>query len=151
VLTGILGFSELAQAQLPPGNPFASYLGQIYRSAQVGERLTNTLRLFTRRNWPQDRVARLAPVVADEAQRLRGKFPAARLDVALPPDLPPLAIDAEPLRHVLAELLDNAAEAVASGGDVRLSARVLALSADDCLDLVGAAEPGPHVEVRVED
>lgn len=151
VLTGILGFSELSLAQVHPGSPLASYLNEIHRSAQAGERLTSTLRLFTRRHWPRNLPARLAAVAADEAQRLRGRFPGARLDVALPPDLPPVAIDAEPLRHVLAQLLDNAAEAVASGGSIRLSARPVPLTADHCLDLLGAAEPGPHVEVAVED
>jgi signal transduction histidine kinase/ActR/RegA family two-component response regulator len=151
VLTGILGFSELALGQLAPDSPLTAYLGEIHRSALVGERLTNTLRLCTRRQWPRHRPARLSDVVADEVRRLGGKFAGTRLDVALPADLPPVAIDAEPLRHVLAQLLDNAAEAVASGGSVRLSARTVVLTTDQCLDMLGAAEPGPHVEAVVED
>ena len=151
VLTGILGFSELALGQLPPNSPLSGYLGEIHRSALVGERLTNTLRLCTRRQWPKQRPARLSDVADDEVRRVGGKYPGTRLDVALPSDLPPVALDAEPLRHVLTQLLDNAAEAVASGGTVRLSARPVVLTADQCLDLLGAAEPGPHVEVTVED
>src|SRR5581483_2831095 len=112
---------------------------------------TNRLRLFARRGWPTDRAAPLAAAVADEVRRLRKEFPAVRVDVAVPPDLPAPAIDAEPLRHLLAQLLDNAAEAVAGGGSVRLSARAVALGADECLDLLGGAVPGPHVEVVVAD
>jgi signal transduction histidine kinase len=151
ILTGILGFSELAQGQLPADSQLAGYLSEVHRSAQQGERLTNTLRLFARRDWPRNEPAQVAAVVAEERRRLHGQFPAARLDVTLPPGLPPVGLDAEPLRHVLAQLLDNAAEAVAAGGDIRLSARAVTLSAEQCLDLFGAAGPGPHVEVVIED
>jgi signal transduction histidine kinase/CheY-like chemotaxis protein len=151
ILTAILGFSELALSQAPPDDPSASYLNEIHRAAQVGQRLTNMVRLFTRRSWPRNQPARLPAVAADEARRLREQFPGTHLDVALPGDLPPLAIDPEPLRHILAQLLDNAAEAVAAGGSVRLSARPVALALDECLDLAGTAEPGAHVEVAVED
>jgi signal transduction histidine kinase len=151
VLTGILGFSELAATQAPRGGVLAGYLDEVRRAAKQGEQLTNRLRLFTRRGWPRNQPACLASVLADEARRLRGQFPGARLEIALPPDLPTPAIDAEPLRHLLAQLLDNAAEAAVGRGTVRLTARAAALSADDCLDLFGAARPGPHVELAVED
>jgi signal transduction histidine kinase/CheY-like chemotaxis protein len=151
VLTGILGFAELAQAQVARGGVAGGYLDEVRRAAQQGERLTNRLRLFARRGWPRNQPACLAAVIADEARRLRGQFPAARLDIDLPPDLPAPAIDSEPLRHLLAQLLENAAEAVAAGGSIRLSARAGALSADQCRDLFGAAAPGPHVEIAVED
>jgi CheY-like chemotaxis protein len=151
ILTGILGFSELAQAQVPQGTTAAAYLDEVRRSAQQGERLTDRLRLFARRGWSRTEPACLAAVVADEVRRLRTQFPAVRPEVVLPAGLPALAIDAEPLRHLLAQLLDNAADAVAGRGPIRLSARAVALDADECLDLFGAAVPGPYVEVAVED
>jgi CheY-like chemotaxis protein len=151
ILTGILGFSELALAQAPADSPIRSYLTEIHRSALAGQRLTNTLRLCTRRQWPQEQPARLAPLMAEEVRRLRTSFPAARLEVCLSPDLPPVALEEEPLRHVLVQLLDNAAEAVSSGGSVRLAARAVRFTPDDCLEQGGPAEPGPYVEATVED
>jgi signal transduction histidine kinase/CheY-like chemotaxis protein len=151
VLTGILGFCELAQGQLPPNGTLASYLDEIHRATLVGQRLTNALRLCARRQWPHEPPARLGAVIAHEARGLRQRFPKTRLDTQVPADLPPVALGAEPLGHVLAQLLDNAAEAVAAGGSVRLSGRVVALTADECRDLLGAADQGPHVELSVED
>jgi signal transduction histidine kinase/ActR/RegA family two-component response regulator len=151
VLTGILGFSELGLGQVTRGTSLASYLNEIQRAGQAGERLTNALRLFARREWPRNTPARIAAVVSDEMRRLRGKFPAVQLQVQLPRELPAVAIDPEPLRHALGQLLDNAAEAVAAGGSVRIKARAVALTADQCLDLLGATEAGPHVEIAVED
>jgi signal transduction histidine kinase/ActR/RegA family two-component response regulator len=151
ILTGVLGFTELAQSQVPGGSTSAGYLDEVSRAALQGERLTNLLRLFARRSWTRNQPTFLAAAVADGARRLRGQFPAVRLDVNLPSDLPALAIDPEPLGHLLAQVLDNAAEACASHGSVRLSARAVCLTADGCLDLFGRAEPGSHVEITVED
>jgi signal transduction histidine kinase/ActR/RegA family two-component response regulator len=151
VLTGILGFSELALAQVPRGSLSAGYLAEVHNAGQQGERLTSRLRLFARRSWPRNQPASLTSVASDEVRRLRGQFPTARLEVALPADLPAVAIDPDPLRHLLGQLLDNAAEAVATRGTICLSAQVVALTADQCLDLLGAAAPGPYVEVAVED
>ncbi len=151
VLTGILGFSDLALSQFPPGSGHAGYLGEIHRSAQAGERLTTMLRHFTRRHWPRTQPARLPAVVADEVRRLRSRHPGCTVHAALPPDLPYLAIDAEPLQLMLGQLLDNAAEATAAAGEIRVWARPTALTCDQCLDLLGTAQPGPHLEVAVED
>jgi signal transduction histidine kinase/CheY-like chemotaxis protein len=151
VLTGIFGFSELALSQLPRGGSFASYMKEIHRSVQVGERLTNMLRLLAPRQWPNNAPSRIAAVVADEVRRLHNQFPGVCLDVTVPPDLPPVNIAAEPLHHVLSQLLDNAAEAIAFMGRIQLLARSVSLSAEECLDLFGTPEPGGHVEIAVQD
>ncbi len=151
ILTGILGFSELALAQSPPDSPIRAYLSEIHRSALAGQRLTNTLRLCTRRHWSQEQPTRLAPLVGEEIRRLATRWPALLLDVAVPADLAAVALDEEPLRHVLAQLLDNAAEAIVSDGAVRLTARTVTLTAEQCANLPGSATPGPYIEVTVED
>jgi CheY-like chemotaxis protein len=62
-----------------------------------------------------------------------------------------VAVDGEPLRDMLRQLLDNAREAIADRGVVTLSARTADLSAHDCLELIGNARPGRHVEVIITD
>ena len=50
VLTGILGFTELALAQQVPANtPLHTYISEVYRAAQSGAQLTHQLRMFSRR------------------------------------------------------------------------------------------------------
>jgi CheY-like chemotaxis protein len=151
ILTGILGFSELALAQSPPDSPIRAYLSEIHRSALAGQRLTNTLRLCTRRQWPQEQPARLAPLVEEEAGRLASRWPGLRLDVAVSADLAAVTVEAEPLQHLLAHLLDNAAEAVVNGGSVRVTARTVTLAADQCAELPASVLPGLHIELTVED
>lgn len=153
LLTGILGFIELALTQpLPANTPLHSYLDEVYHSAQNGATFTQQLRLFSRRQATSTRASRLADAVAEQRQRLLAARPTGltlRLD--LPVDLPPLAIDAEPLRLILTALLDNASEAVNDAGTISVSARTIALTAADCLDLYGSLQPGPHVEVILAD
>jgi signal transduction histidine kinase/CheY-like chemotaxis protein len=153
VLTGVLGFSELALAQQVPANtPLHSYLTEVFRGASNGAAFTHQLRLFARRQSASSRPSHLAPVLAEEEQRLRAAHGSRlNLRVSAPADLPAVALDPEHLRPVLAALLDNACEALAGPGSVSVSARLTELGPAEALDLFGAARPGPHVEVTIAD
>jgi signal transduction histidine kinase/ActR/RegA family two-component response regulator len=152
ILTGILGFSELSLTQnVAPDSALHRYLLEVHRGAQAGAAFTHQLRLFSRRHPVSPRPTSLVTVAKDEETRVRllwGDAP-ARFD--LPDDLPPLGIDADHLRPVLAALLDNAREAAGSAGTVQLTGRPVRLTADDCLDYYGDPRPGEHVEVVVAD
>ena len=128
ILTGILGFSELSLAhQLAPSSPLHAYLTEIHRGAQNGAQYTNQLRLFARRQTTLSRSCNLAAVLAEEETRLNpalGANVALRLDV--PADLPPVAVEAEPLRQALAIVLDNAREAITGSGIIDISAAIRA-------------------------
>jgi CheY-like chemotaxis protein len=169
VLTGILGFSELALGQqLGHHTVLHSYLTEVHRSARSGAVLMQQLRLFSRRKPSGACVCLLGRVLTAEEARLRSRpGPTPSIQVTAAPALPPVAVDAEELQAALAAVLDNACEAVeaatfrvrdALGGasamappDITITARVTELRADDCNDLYGSLEPGPHVEVRVVD
>jgi signal transduction histidine kinase/CheY-like chemotaxis protein len=153
VLTGILGFTELALSQqIHADSPLHTYLLEVQRSAQSGAQMTHLLRQFSRRQAPAGRSCLLHPVLAAEEARLRTlPPPAPSLHLSLPADLPPLALDADHLRQVLAALLDNAREALVGEGAISVSARTTELSEADCRDLFGDLRPGPHVEVTVAD
>jgi signal transduction histidine kinase/FixJ family two-component response regulator len=150
VLTGILGFSELALAQQVPANtPLHSYLTEVYRGAQSGAQFTHQLRLFSRRQSATSRCCTLAPILAEEEARLRPS--GLNLRLAVPADLPALALDPEQLRQVLTALLDNAREALVGPGSITVSAISQRITAADCLELFGAVQPGPHVEITIAD
>jgi signal transduction histidine kinase len=153
VLTGIQGFTELALTQqAAAAGPLRSYLDEAFRGAQSGAQFTHQLRLFSRRQSASSAWCSLRPVLAEEEARLRPACAAGLgLQVSAPDDLPPLALDADHLRQVLAALLDNAHEALVGPGSVSVSARRVELTAAECPDLFGAAQPGPHVEICIAD
>jgi signal transduction histidine kinase/CheY-like chemotaxis protein len=153
VLTGILGFTELALAQQVPANtPLHSYLNEVYRAAQGGAHFTQQLRLFSRRQSSSSRSTALLPVLLEEAGRVRGTLSTGQhLQVSVPDDLPPIALDADVLRQIAGALLDNAREALVGPGSITLSARLAELSRGDANELYGSVRPGPHVEVCLAD
>jgi CheY-like chemotaxis protein len=151
-LTGILGFAELAATQVQRDSQAELYVREVVNSARQAAAWTQRLRLLSRRHAGPFTPAGLATVVAEEEGRLRPRWaPGVVLHVAVPAGLPPLAVDADSLRQVLAELLDNAREAIPRQGVVTLAARRVDLTEADCADLIGAAVPGQHVEVTVTD
>jgi signal transduction histidine kinase/CheY-like chemotaxis protein len=153
ILTGILGFSELALAQqIPPSTPVHAYLTEVYRGAQNGAQYTNQLRLFARRQTSTNRSCALATVLSEEETRLRPALGSTvRLNIELPADLSAVALDAEHLRQVVAIVLDNARESISGDGVITVSARPLSLSAAEARPLFGDVRPGAHIELTVAD
>jgi signal transduction histidine kinase len=152
VLTGILGFSELAMHQLPSESPPRRFVKEAWESARRGAEWIHKLHLFSRRVPNHPPATPLAPVAAAEQARVAPDWtPTVAFRLDIPEDLPSLAIPPDLLRNLLAELLNNARNAITGGGGVTLSARVCELDKADCRLLLGAAEPGRHVEISVLD
>jgi signal transduction histidine kinase/ActR/RegA family two-component response regulator len=154
VLTGILGFTELALAQQTPSSAsLHAYLSEAYRAAQAGAQYTNQLRQFSCRQPLSSRGCQVGAVLSELEGRLFSSPEAGtlfRLDVAS--GLPGVAIEGEQLAQVLTALLDNSREALVGGcGAVSVSARHVELSAAECGRFYGDTRPGPHVEVTVAD
>ena len=154
LLTAILGFSDLALAQVGPDARWRPYLAEIHRAAVQGARLTDRLRLLAPRPTPPGAVASLARVMDAEEERLRplwGAHVHFRRD--LPNDLPPVAAEPDSVRQAVAALLDNAGESLDGEGTVTVtvSARPVSLTAEACSGLSGRPRPGPCVEVAVAD
>jgi signal transduction histidine kinase/ActR/RegA family two-component response regulator len=152
VLTGILGFSELSLTQnVPPESSLHRYLTEVHRGAQAGATFTHQLRLFSRRHPPSARSCALADVLRPEEERVRPLWGGSSFRASVPDDLPPLAIDADHLRQLLAALLDNAREAAGPQGTVEVLARPARTGPADCLDYFGDPRPGEQVEIVVAD
>lgn len=146
ILTGILGFSELALTQQTgPDSPVHLYLTEIHRGAQSGAQYTDQLRLFARRQTIAKRSCRLADVLGE------WKGENGRLQLHLPADLPAVAVELEALRQVLTIVLDNAREASAVPGVIEISARTVQLEPWEAGELIGDVRPGTHVEIRIAD
>jgi signal transduction histidine kinase/ActR/RegA family two-component response regulator len=153
LLTGIQGFAELALAQIEANSTALPYVKEINQAVQHANNVTGQMRLFARRNPGSTKPTCLTPILAEEEARFRQASGAAaiELEIDAPRDLPAVGISAEPLRTLLGHVLDNAREAIKGSGKVKLRCRLAHLNEVDCADLLGAALPGPHVEVTVSD
>jgi signal transduction histidine kinase len=152
VLTGVLGFAELALEEAPPRSQLHDHLREIRQAADRGADFIRKLLHFSRRKRTREEVAVLADVVHRLAERLRTEWgDTVALRVIVPADLPSVIVAADALGEVLHQLLDNARRAVPSAGTVTLSARRTKLDDGACGGLLGHAQPGAFVEVEVTD
>jgi signal transduction histidine kinase len=153
ILTGILGFSELALAHpAASDSPLYDFLSEVHRGAQSGTQYTDQLRLFARRQTAITRSSSLASVLAEFSREWRTAAPVDfRLELNLPDDLPPIAVEAASLRQVLAVVLENAREAIVGAGVIDVSAQSIQLDAGEASKLIGDVRPGTHLEIRIAD
>jgi signal transduction histidine kinase len=152
VLTGILGFCELSLSQLPADSLPRRYVDEVWQSAQKGARWVHKLQLFSRRRPQQFVPASVAQVLAQEQARVQAAWQGSvTVNNQVPADLPSVGLDAESLREILGQLLDNAREAISGQGTVALSAETTELQEADCRQLLGNASAGPHVEITIAD
>ncbi len=149
LLTGVLGFTELALGQVPSGTLAHRYLSEVWDVARGGADWLKNLNYFCRRTAPAFTPAGLPGALAEEQARLAPGAAAWQADV--PDDLPALECDRESLRQALRQVLDNAREATAGGGDVTLRARVVTLTPAEAAALLGQPAPGRFVEITVTD
>ncbi|MCS6852617.1 MAG: ATP-binding protein [Gemmataceae bacterium] len=152
VLTGILGFAELALSQTPAGSASHQYLKEVLRAGQEGARLTQQLHDLARSGSFPPGSASLAEVVAEQVQTVRPLLgPQARLHWSVPATLPLAAIHPDALRLLLGQLLENARDALRDVGEINVSARALELGQQDRWAWFGRPVPGRYVELAIRD
>jgi signal transduction histidine kinase len=152
VLTGILGFAELAQLLLGEGTPESHYISELLNAVQRGTSLTQEFHQLSRSGVANPRPTRLQDFWRFEAGQMRSSAgPMIELVEDVPESLPPLAIDAEPLKVALGHLLSNAREAMPAGGTLTISAVEVELRAAEARRLFGSPPAGEYVRIDVCD
>jgi signal transduction histidine kinase len=152
ILTGIIGFSDLALPMLQAGSQAATFVGEIGKVGQRGIQFTQQLHQLSRSGQAKPNPASVTAAVAKEETRLRlVAGPNVRIEKDLPPGLSSVAIEAGPLQMVLGHLLENAVEACPQGGVVRVTAKPVELTDADARGYLGLPTAGPHLLVTVTD
>ncbi len=150
LLTGILGFSELALAQVQAGTRAQRYVQEVWDLGRGGAEWLKKLNYFCRHNPPEFTPTGLSGALSEEAARL-GPGQAQDWRADIPADLPAVACDAESLRQALRHVLDNAREATSGREPVVLTARAAELHAAAVQRLLGCPPAGRFVVVTVVD
>jgi two-component system, cell cycle sensor histidine kinase and response regulator CckA len=151
LLTVILGNTSLVRSQLPAGDPNADMLAAVETAAdRAALRVEQLLAVSGHTRL------RLEPLNLSEHMRdligLLRKGIAARIDVEfnLADDLWTVQADRAQIAEILANLCQNAQDAMPSGGRLSLETRNVTVS-EDQLPPVPAARPGEYVRVRARD
>ncbi len=155
ILTGILGWTDLAREQLPPGDDTQPYLTSIRQGAQRASALTRQMLACSGRTRTEVRPVALDELVREMQPLLEVSIPRhVKLEVLVPEALPPVMADESQLRPVVTNLVLNAAEASGgSGGTVTVRLTSRRFAGDDLASRWSAELPpaGPYVSLEVTD
>ena len=145
-LTGILGFAELLLSELPVDDPRREEAAVIRTEAVRARTIIKALLEFARPR-PQQRIpTNLNELARTTLDLQRSRAEKARVEVIEEyADLPLLEVDADALKQVLLNLLNNSMQAMPHGGQLRVATRA---EADGVAFVVADTGVGMDAETR---
>ena len=150
ILTGVIGFADLAMPLLPANSMEADYLHEIRLAAERGQHLSQQLRRLkptASRIQPTARFAGWFQKLLESA--IAGQHERYPIDGNDYRQWPPVQASQESLERLFRELLANAVEAMPDGGRIGLTGEIREIG-ESCFFL-GQPAPGKYLEVCVED
>ncbi len=153
ILTGIVGFTELAAGDVAPGSDAADSIAEITNATQRARDLVRQILAFSRTDDARRVPVAVAPLIDETHRLLRATFPSTvRIDAQVDP-APDLVVvaDASLLQQSLLNLCVNAEHAMRSSAE-----RVLTIALRrERIDATHAAQrgvaPGTYARVSVRD
>ncbi|HEX5581097.1 MAG TPA: ATP-binding protein [Gemmatimonadaceae bacterium] len=145
LLTGILGYCELALDALPPGEPAREDVEEIRNTAHRAADLTRQILAFSGRQVRQPTTLDINEVVRDLAgviERVVGER--VHVVLALQPELDTVLADRTQIEQVLMNLVVNARDAMPDGG-------TLTIATEDVQDDADPVMPRAWVRLSVSD
>jgi len=120
ILTGMMGFVELARQDLPANSPARQWIESIGTSGQRAKALVRQILTFSRKDARKELApTRLQVVVHEALDLLRSTLPAmVRLERRIVRDCPPVMADATQIHQVVLNLCTNAWHALPEQGGV---------------------------------
>jgi two-component system NtrC family sensor kinase len=151
LLTAIVGFGELIQLQLPPGDPTRTDAQEIVKAGRSAAALTRQLLAFSRNQVLQPEILDVNVVVRGIEALLRrtiGEHIRLVTDLAVP--LGRISADAGQLEQVIMNLAINARDAMPAGGVLTLS--TTNVTVDETHERVHPGAPaGAQVMLTISD
>jgi len=150
LLLGMLGYTELARAEVCADGPVAEYLRRIESSAQRAATLTGQLLAFGRRQALHPRPLELNTLVAETVAMLRSVLgERIELVTVLDPTLDAVRADGGQMQQVLLNLALNARDAMPDGGTLTIRTNNADVGLGEPRS--GELESGRYVVLSVED
>ncbi|MDX6438318.1 MAG: hypothetical protein QOF45_901 [Gaiellaceae bacterium] len=150
LLLGMLGYTELAQAEVDADGHAAEYLRRIESSAQRAATLTGQLLAFGRRQTLCPQPLELNALVSETAALLRRTLgERIELVTVLDPSLHAVRADSGQMQQALLNLALNARDAMPDGGVLTIRTSNAEIRVGDLRSR--ELEPGKYVLLSVED
>ena len=115
ILAVIIGFSEIARTELPPGSKIGGDIDNIIIAAKRGAELIEQILAFSRQEADQFKALRLQDVIGEVILLLRASLPSTiELKVEVADSVGPILADSTQMHQVLMNLCTNARYAIAA-------------------------------------
>jgi len=147
----IIGYSEILEQRLPPGDPLHKECLQIKKAGQSAASLTRQLLAFSRQQILEPRVLDLNAIVQNVEKMLRrliGEH--INLRTSLGPGLGSVKADQSQIEQVIINLAVNARDAMPQGGKLLIETANVDLD-EDYARRHPPQLPGPYVLLSVAD
>ncbi|MBA3014808.1 MAG: PAS domain S-box protein [Proteobacteria bacterium] len=146
ILTGIIGNINLATMLSPPDSPATEKLSQAEKACHRAQSLTLQLLTFAKGGAPIRKTTSVAELIKETAEfSLRGSNVTCGLH--LDPDLWMAYIDEGQISQVINNMVINANQAMAGGGDITITARNIEVTADTTLPI----KAGKYITLTISD
>jgi two-component system cell cycle sensor histidine kinase/response regulator CckA len=152
IIAVILGFAELAQAQLSKGRAAGDSLEEITKASARAKSLVQQILTFSRQQPQERKIMPMGPTVRETVNFLRAVIPKdIEIGLEMDPNAPYVLADPTQVHQVLANLCTNAWHAMEGrGGRILVKLESVALDAADAERLAGM-RPGPVARLTVTD
>jgi PAS domain S-box-containing protein len=151
LMQAILGYSNLLDRRLPPGDPNHDAVDQIQKSLAHASSLTRQLLAFSRKQVLKPKLMPMNAAVSDMTQLLRrvlGETIQLKLKLADP--VPLIRADPGQLEQLILNLAINARDAMAHGGTLEIETRNADFREHAQLS-TGKIPAGPYAVLRISD
>ena len=152
LLTAIIGYTDLLAERFDPADQTAREVAGIRKAADRAAALTRQLLAFSRKQFLNPTVLDLNETVSGMLQilpRVIGEH--IQTTVTLAGDLSRVKADASQMEQVLVNLVLNARDAMAAGGDMTIETANVALAAPRIRTENLSLDPGTYVMLAVTD
>jgi signal transduction histidine kinase len=151
LLSVIIGYSEVLEKELPPGQELQKHLEQIKKAGEKAALLTRQLLAFSRQQVLQARVIDLNAAVLEVEKMLR-RLISENIEVCSKLDASLGSIHADPgqMSQIIINLAVNARDAMPNGGRLTIETANMEID-DDYARLHASPHPGPYVMLTVSD
>ena len=116
ILTGVIGYAELARARLPATHPSAVDLGDVLSAGERARNLVRRILTFSRKHKPEKEAVSLKPVIGEILKLLRATIPASiEIHAEFQETSDCVLADAAQIHQGILNLATNAVHAMAGG------------------------------------
>ncbi|MBF0549187.1 MAG: response regulator [Deltaproteobacteria bacterium] len=152
ILGAMLGYTQLAALDAPPGSQLSGFLGEVLKSGRRAKDLVKQILTFSRQSEQVKQPILIGPIIKEAAKLLRASLPATieiRQNIA--DQVGPILGDPTQIHQVLMNLCTNASQAMGDkGGVLSISLEEVMVTLEQSSSDFGL-DDGRYVRLRISD